>query len=166
MKGGLAMLYLIKRLSRWQRRFLVEIVVLLALAMVSDALAGDSLEFLRVFLFEDAERLEDTFIAHRIEREDRDHDTADEEAETVDRVRNGHCAETAEDGVMGGLGAFLQNQLGGRSVVPREGDDPDAVLSRVGAAVEAGDLSTALTEIESLPEGEFLSAEKLGFFFR
>ncbi len=61
--------------------------------------------------------------------------------------------ETAEDGVMGGLGAFLQNQLGGRSVVPREGDDPDAVLSRVGAAVEAGDLTSALTEIESLPEG-------------
>jgi hypothetical protein len=49
MKGGLAMLYLIKQLSRWHRRFLVEIVVLLALAIVPDALAGDSLEFLRVF---------------------------------------------------------------------------------------------------------------------
>ncbi|MBF9042715.1 hypothetical protein HKCCE4037_05225 [Rhodobacterales bacterium HKCCE4037] len=61
--------------------------------------------------------------------------------------------ETAEDGVIGGLGAFLQNQLGGRSIEPREGDDPDAVLSRVGAAVEAGDLSTALTEVEALPPG-------------
>ncbi len=61
--------------------------------------------------------------------------------------------ETADEGVMGGLSAFLQNQLGGRSVVPREGDDPDAVLSRVGAAVEAGDLATALSEIEALPEG-------------
>ncbi|MEJ6390182.1 COG4223 family protein [Gymnodinialimonas ulvae] len=61
--------------------------------------------------------------------------------------------ETAGDNVMGGLGAFLQNQIGGRSVVPRDGNDPDAVLSRVGAAVEAGDLSTALTEIAALPEG-------------
>ncbi len=61
--------------------------------------------------------------------------------------------EASSGNVMGGLGAFLQNQVGGRSVVPREGDDPDAVLSRVGAAVEAGDLSTALTEIEILPEG-------------
>jgi hypothetical protein len=60
--------------------------------------------------------------------------------------------EASSGNVMGGLGAFLQNQVGGRSVVPREGDDPDAVLSRVGAAVEAGDLSTALTEIEILPE--------------
>lgn len=61
--------------------------------------------------------------------------------------------ETAGENVMGGLGAFLQNQIGGRSVVPREGTDPDAVLSRVGAAIDAGDLSTALTEIAALPEG-------------
>ena len=61
--------------------------------------------------------------------------------------------EASSGNVIGGLGAFLQNQVGGRSVVPREGDDPDAVLSRVGAAVDAGDLSTALTEIEILPEG-------------
>lgn len=61
--------------------------------------------------------------------------------------------ESASGNVMGGLGAFLQNQVGGRSVVPREGDDPDAVLSRVGAAVDSGDLSAALTEIEILPEG-------------
>ena len=50
MKGGLVMLYLIKPLSRWHRNFLVKIVVLLALAMVPDALASDSLEFISVFL--------------------------------------------------------------------------------------------------------------------
>ena len=49
MKGGLAMLYLIKPLFRWHRRFLAEIVVLLVLAMVPDSFADDSLEFLRVF---------------------------------------------------------------------------------------------------------------------
>ena len=49
MKGGLAMLYLIKPLSRWHRRFLVDIVALLVLAMIPDAFAGDSLELLRVF---------------------------------------------------------------------------------------------------------------------
>ena len=49
MKRGLEMLYLIKPLSRWHRNFLVKIVVLLALAMVPDALAGDTLEFISVF---------------------------------------------------------------------------------------------------------------------
>ena len=51
----------------------------------------------------------------------------------------------------GGVGSFFQRQLGARSVTPREGDDPDAVLSRIEAAVKAGDLSTALTEAEALP---------------
>jgi hypothetical protein len=37
-------------------------------------------------------------------------------------------------------------------VAPREGSDPDAVLSRAQAAVRAGDLGAALTEMESLPE--------------
>jgi hypothetical protein len=49
MKGGMAMLSLIKPLSRWLRNFSVGIVALLVLAMVPDALAGDSFEFLRVF---------------------------------------------------------------------------------------------------------------------
>jgi len=42
--------------------------------------------------------------------------------------------------------------LGARSVAPREGDDPDAVLSRAEAAVRSGDLDTALTEIAALPD--------------
>ena len=52
----------------------------------------------------------------------------------------------------GGIGGFFRRQLGARSVVPREGDDPDAILSRAEAAVTGGDLSDALTEIATLPE--------------
>ncbi|PJF09950.1 hypothetical protein CUR21_08745 [Pseudorhodobacter sp. MZDSW-24AT] len=50
---------------------------------------------------------------------------------------------------------FLQSTTGARSLVPREGDDPDAVLSRAEAALRAGDLELALTELTSLPpEGQ------------
>ncbi|MBF9061488.1 hypothetical protein HKCCSP123_20095, partial [Rhodobacterales bacterium HKCCSP123] len=61
--------------------------------------------------------------------------------------------ETAGEGMGDRLGAFVMGQIGGRSVEPREGDDPDAVLSRVEAAVRSGDLQAALTEITALPEG-------------
>ncbi|MEQ8368523.1 MAG: hypothetical protein RIB61_17640 [Roseicyclus sp.] len=61
--------------------------------------------------------------------------------------------ETAGDSTADRLGAFLMGQIGGRAIEPREGDDPDSVLSRVGAAVQAGDLQEALTEIASLPDG-------------
>jgi hypothetical protein len=50
-----------------------------------------------------------------------------------------------------GLGGFARSLLQARSLEPREGDDPDAVLSRIAAAVRTGDLKTALTEIEALP---------------
>ena len=49
------------------------------------------------------------------------------------------------------LGSLASSLLNIRSTEPREGDDPDAVLSRVEAAVRAGDLQTALTEIDALP---------------
>ncbi len=49
------------------------------------------------------------------------------------------------------IGAFLRNQLGVRSLAPRDGDDPDAILSRAEAALNAGDLATALQEIDTLP---------------
>ena len=52
----------------------------------------------------------------------------------------------------GGLGAFLERQLGARSVTPQEGDDPDAVLSRAEAAVLQGRLGEALAEIDALPD--------------
>ncbi|UWR84411.1 hypothetical protein K4L05_17105 [Phaeobacter inhibens] len=52
----------------------------------------------------------------------------------------------------GGIAAYVQRQLGARSVAPRDGDDPDAVLSRAEAAVQSGDLQGALTELQALPE--------------
>jgi len=68
-------------------------------------------------------------------------------------LRSARRAAPAEERSQGGgLAGFLQNQMGARSVVPREGDDPDAVLSRAEAAVQKGDLDTALTEIAALPE--------------
>lgn len=53
----------------------------------------------------------------------------------------------------GGFGSFLKNQLGARSVTPREGNDPDAVLSRAEAAMRDGRLADALAEVQALPEG-------------
>jgi hypothetical protein len=50
------------------------------------------------------------------------------------------------------LTAFLREQLDVRSVEPREGDDPDAILSRAEAALADGRLTDALGEIEALPE--------------
>jgi len=58
----------------------------------------------------------------------------------------------AEQGEGGGFGAFLKTQLGARSLEPQEGNDPDAVLSRVEAAIKDGRLTDALAEIEALPE--------------
>ncbi|MBF9034971.1 hypothetical protein HKCCE2091_12035 [Rhodobacterales bacterium HKCCE2091] len=60
--------------------------------------------------------------------------------------------ETAGDTASDRVTAFLRSQVGGRSLEPREGDDPDAILSRAGAAVEVGDLDAALAEIAALPE--------------
>ena len=51
--------------------------------------------------------------------------------------------------------AFLRNQTGARSLTPHPGNDPDAVLSRAEAALNAGDLATVLTELAALPpEGQ------------
>jgi hypothetical protein len=48
--------------------------------------------------------------------------------------------------------SFLQTQLGIRSLAPREGDSPDAILSRAEAAARSGDLMEAVAELEALPE--------------
>ncbi|MEO9782402.1 MAG: hypothetical protein ABJH07_20600 [Sedimentitalea sp.] len=50
-----------------------------------------------------------------------------------------------------GLGSFIKRQLGARSVEPRDGDDPDAILSRAEAAVADGRLDEALNDIATLP---------------
>ncbi|MCJ8140787.1 COG4223 family protein [Falsirhodobacter halotolerans] len=52
-------------------------------------------------------------------------------------------------------GAFLRAQTGARSLTPREGNAPDAILSRAEAALRSGDLQGALREIGTLPlEGQ------------
>jgi hypothetical protein len=61
--------------------------------------------------------------------------------------------ETAGDSPVDRFAAFVQGQVGGRAVAPREGDSVDAILSRVQGAVTAGDLDAALAEIANLPEG-------------
>jgi hypothetical protein len=49
------------------------------------------------------------------------------------------------------LGTFLKSQTGARSLTPREGTDPDAVLSRAEDALRRADLPTVLTELSALP---------------
>ncbi len=46
---------------------------------------------------------------------------------------------------------FLRTQLGARSLEPRPGSDPDAILSRAEAALRAGDISRTLRELDELP---------------
>lgn len=63
------------------------------------------------------------------------------------------AATVPEDASTGDrLAAFLKRRTGARSLTPKEGSSPDAILSRAEAALESGDLETALTEIETLPE--------------
>lgn len=50
------------------------------------------------------------------------------------------------------LTSFLRARTGARSVEPREGDDPDAILSRIGASIATGNIGDALAEAEALPE--------------
>jgi hypothetical protein len=50
------------------------------------------------------------------------------------------------------VGNFLAAQLGVRSLAPKEGDSPDAILARAQAAVTDGELAAALDEIAALPE--------------
>ena len=50
------------------------------------------------------------------------------------------------------VSSFLRSQTGLRSLTPRQGDDPDAILSRAEAALATGDVAAALTELETLPD--------------
>lgn len=60
-------------------------------------------------------------------------------------------AARAEGAADDGLGGFMQRLLGARSVAPREGTDPDAILSRAEAAMIDGQIFVALAEIDNLP---------------
>lgn len=69
-------------------------------------------------------------------------------------ARAGLAAARAEvpETEVNGVAGFLRRQLNVRSVAPREGSDPDAILSRAEAAVRNGNLDAALTEMEALPD--------------
>lgn len=68
--------------------------------------------------------------------------------------------ETADGSMWDRLLAFLRTQSGARSLSPREGMDPDAVLSRAEAALSAGDLGAAIDELGNLPaDGQARMAE-------
>lgn len=70
-----------------------------------------------------------------------------------DAARAALALARAETGTeTSGMSGFLKSQLGLRSLSPREGDDPDAVLSRAEAALHDGRLGDALAEIETLPD--------------
>ena len=49
------------------------------------------------------------------------------------------------------LTSFLRTQSGARSLTPRDGTDPDAVLSRAEAALRDGKIQAALSELQGLP---------------
>ncbi|MCK8484473.1 hypothetical protein MUY21_10520 [Aliiroseovarius sp. S2029] len=57
-----------------------------------------------------------------------------------------------KDGEMDRVTAFFRTQLGARSLEPKEGDDPDAILSRAEAALKDGRIAAALSELEAMPE--------------
>lgn len=68
--------------------------------------------------------------------------------------------DTSGDGAWSRLTAFLRSQSGARSLSPRAGDDPDAILSRAEASLRAGDLVQTLAELGALPDaGKALMAE-------
>lgn len=61
-------------------------------------------------------------------------------------------ARASDTGDGASVGDFLRAQLGIRSLKPREGDGPDAILSRAEAALAEGRTGDALAEIETLPK--------------
>ncbi|NIZ60675.1 hypothetical protein DL239_06760, partial [Sedimentitalea sp. CY04] len=69
----------------------------------------------------------------------------------VPAARAALAAAREETAGSGSLLAYAQRHLGARSVTPRDGDDPDAILSRAEAAIAAGQLDDALVEIQALP---------------
>jgi hypothetical protein len=56
------------------------------------------------------------------------------------------------EGAMERLATFLRSTTGARSLTPREGTDPDAVLSRAEGHLRAGDIAASLAELGGLPE--------------
>jgi hypothetical protein len=85
------------------------------------------------------------------------------QADIPDAARAALAVSRTSDGeAAGGLGGFFKRALGARSTEPREGSDPDAVLSRVEDAARNGRLTDAIAEAETLPpEGQAAMADWL-----
>ena len=64
-------------------------------------------------------------------------------------LRNDAAANTDQT-AFGTFSSFLKSQVGTRSLEPQTGDGLDAVLSRIEAALEAGDPDNALTQTNTL----------------
>ena len=77
---------------------------------------------------------------------------ADLRAAYPDAARRALSAARANDAGGRSIGDFLRDNLGARSLEPRDGDDADAVLSRAEGALTAGRLGDALAELETLPD--------------
>ncbi|MFT4782637.1 MAG: hypothetical protein ACI9IV_000366 [Paracoccaceae bacterium] len=60
--------------------------------------------------------------------------------------------DTVGEDMGGRFQTFVRTQLGARSLAPRDGDDPDAVLSRVEAAIASDNLELAIETVSSLPQ--------------
>lgn len=68
--------------------------------------------------------------------------------------------EASDPSTWGRITAFFRSQSGARSLSPRAGTDPDAILSRAEANLQAGDLANTLKELGTLPEaGKAVMAE-------
>lgn len=66
-------------------------------------------------------------------------------------IRASVQASGEEGGVVARSRAFFGSQFASRSLTPQEGDDPDAVLSRMQDALAREDIRTAISEAEALP---------------
>lgn len=145
-------------------RSLAEHRIAQAEAAIDGALAGAGLDLMRAALetgapYPEAMRLlQDASVAVP----DLLAAAAAQGVQTVEMLQEGFPAAARaalrasyEQDSTGGAGArlenFLRSQLGVRSTAPREGDDPDAVLSRAGALIADGNLADTLAELEALP---------------
>ncbi|MGH1355108.1 MAG: COG4223 family protein [Thalassovita sp.] len=67
-------------------------------------------------------------------------------------ARKALASARKDEGTGGKVWGFLRNQLGVRSLEPKEGSDADAILSRAEAALNDGRLADAMAELQGLPE--------------
>lgn len=67
-------------------------------------------------------------------------------------ARKALAASRKDEGTGGNVWNFFRNQLGVRSLGPKEGEGADAVLSRAEAALADGRLTDAMAELQGLPE--------------